>query len=190
MSRKEEWLDLYDKNHLPLNVSIKRGEKIPKNACRLVVHICIFNTKGEMLIQQRQSTKKSLPDKWDLSAGGQVKSGEHSAEGAQRELFEQLGIHADFSVLRPKVTMHFEEGFDDIYILTLDTDLDSLTLQPDEVKDAAWAGCEAILDMIRTGNFVPYHESYIRLLFALQELGNPFDHSELWTDSKPSADQH
>lgn len=72
MSRKEEWLDLYDKNHLPLNVSIKRGEKIPKNACRLVVHICIFNTKGEMLIQQRQSTKKSLPDKWDLSAGGQV----------------------------------------------------------------------------------------------------------------------
>ena len=43
-----EILDLYDKDKKITNLQISRGVKVPKGYYRLVVHICIFNNKGEM----------------------------------------------------------------------------------------------------------------------------------------------
>lgn len=48
----ELW-DLYTKNKEKLNQTIERSKTQPKNTYRLAVHICLFNSKGEMLVQQR-----------------------------------------------------------------------------------------------------------------------------------------
>lgn len=48
----ELW-DLYTKDRERLNRTMVRGGAQPENTYRLVVHICLFNFKGEMLIQQR-----------------------------------------------------------------------------------------------------------------------------------------
>ena len=57
-----EYWDLYDEHFQKIGRTHLRGEKIPKGTYHLVVHVCIFNQKGEMLIQQRQYFKEGWPN--------------------------------------------------------------------------------------------------------------------------------
>ena len=106
-----EYIDLYDMHRIPTGKTILRGSPVPEGMYRVVVHICIFNSKGEMLIQQRQSTKKHFPDMWDISVGGQVSSGETSELAAQREIYEELGLDIDMSDMRPLASMSFRKKY-------------------------------------------------------------------------------
>lgn len=162
-----EIFDLFDDNRLPLNKTIERGQKCPPHENRQLVHVCIFNSKNEMLIQQRQKTK-TWPNRWDISLGGCSISGENSRETAKRELFEELGIEYDFSNLRPHLTINFSSGFDDLYLIKLDVDLKDLKLQAEEVQDADWASRERIKEMIASEEFVPYVSTFIDSLFDLK----------------------
>ena len=174
-----EKIDLYDLNRNRLDRTAFRCDPLPEGCYRLVVHICVFNSRGEMLIQQRQSTKTVFPDMWDISAGGQVESGETSEMAAQREVYEELGLYIHLANKRPAATMNFDEGFDDIYIVKRDTDISELTIQQDEVKDVGWADKEKILSMIADGKFIPYYTEYIAWLFsAVSQDGT------LWNESK------
>lgn len=162
-----EIMELYDKHRTALNETAVRGTKLPEGKYRVVVHICVFNEKNQMLVQQRQSCKKAFPNLWDITAGGQVSYGETSEQGAERELYEELGIHIDMSQMRPSFTMNFNDGFDDIYLIrNADIDLNSLKLQEEEVQNAKWASQEEILSMIEDKTFINYHKSYIALLFT------------------------
>ena len=160
-----EKFDVYDDNRLPINKTYERGTKLSKNENRMVVHICVFNSNGEMLIQQRQPYKKFYPNMFDISCSGGSISGETSRESARRELKEELGIDHDFSNDRPFFTVNFQNGFDDYYIINLDIDLSKLTLQTEEVQLVRWASLDEIIEMIDDGRFIPYSKSLISLLF-------------------------
>lgn len=164
-----EYWDIYDQYRIKKEKQIKRGAPLQTGEYHLVVHVCIFNSKGEMLIQQRQPFKKNWSNLWDISVGGCALAGETSEKAAQRELFEELGIHWDFTKERPYMTTHFVHGFDDYYLLTQDIDLQNLKLQTAEVKDAKWARKREILDLIEKNHFIPYHPSLIQLLFDMQK---------------------
>ena len=163
-----ERFDVYDKNRQLMGYTYPRGTKLKDGEHRTVVHICIFNKKGEMLIQQRADCKKLWPNCWDITAGGNVVADETSSESANRELFEELGIEVDFSNIRPHLTINFENGFDDYYFLELDPNLDTLTLQEDEVKAIKWASKQDIKELFDDGEFLPYVESFILSLFDLK----------------------
>ena len=85
-----EILDIYDSNRMPTGRTFVRGTK-PEGGYYLVAQVIVFNTKGQMLIQQRQAHKLGWPNRWDVSAGGSVQAGETSQQAAQRELREELG---------------------------------------------------------------------------------------------------
>ena len=172
-----EIIDLYEQHRRPLGKTLLRGQKLPEDTYRAVVHICLMRSDGFMLIQQRQDSKSIFPGIWDLSAGGQLLSGETPEEGVCRELQEELGVLVKPFGLRPRLTIHFDGGFDDIFLIDLEPSLDALRLQKDEVKAVCWADCETILQRIREGSFVPYHEAFIRLLFTLQHQEGSFDES-------------
>ncbi|WP_338067591.1 hypothetical protein [Oceanobacillus picturae] len=53
----EKW-DLFDKHRNKIEKQITRGDEMTPAEFHLVVHVCIFNPKGEMLIQQRQPFKQ------------------------------------------------------------------------------------------------------------------------------------
>lgn len=163
-----ELFDLYDKDRNKIGKPLPRGQAYPEGTYHLAVEICVFNSRGKVLIQQRQTFKEGYPGLWTLSAGGSAVAGELSWQAAQRELKEELGIDVDFSALRPHITEHFDEGFNDIYIIIRDVELADLHLQEEEVKDARWATQEEILHMIETGEFLPYRPALIPLLFDLQ----------------------
>ena len=164
-----EQFDLFDKYRIPTGKVMERDTKEPENMYRQVIHVIIFNSNGEMLIQQRQSTKKSWANMWDISIGGGVVAGEKPDDAAQRELSEELGISFDFSKIRPSFTSNFNNGFDDYYIINMDLDISTLKLQESEVQAASWASLEEIQELIGENKFIPYRKGLIQLLFNLKD---------------------
>ncbi|GAB4484931.1 MAG: NUDIX domain-containing protein [Thermodesulfovibrionales bacterium] len=57
-----------------------------------VVHVLVFNNKGELLLQRRALTKDVAPGLWDTSVGGHVEPGEELLHAARRETSEELGM--------------------------------------------------------------------------------------------------
>ncbi|MFC7687088.1 NUDIX domain-containing protein [Ureibacillus sp. GCM10028918] len=160
----ELW-DLYDINRNKINRTWVRGDKLQPGNFHLVIHICIFNSNGDMLIQQRQPFKEGWPNMWDLTVGGSAIAGDTSQTAAQRELYEELGLNIDLQQIRPHLTINFENGFDDIYLIEKNVQLHTLTLQYEEVQNVKWASKKEILTMIKDGKFIPYYESLIQLIF-------------------------
>ena len=160
-----ELVDLYDENRVPLGRVAERHAKKAPGEYRMVLHVCIFNGLGQMLIQQRSPEKTIWPELWDVSIGGGVDAGETSRQGAVREVGEELGYDLDLIGLRPAVTVNFEGGFDDFFVVTRDLDLGDLRLQKEEVSDVRWATLEETLAMLENGQFIPYPPSFLRFLF-------------------------
>lgn len=164
-----ELCDVYDKDRKYVGKKVERDKVgTKKNEYQLIVHICIFNSKGELLIQNRNKTKSSWPNLWDITAGGGAVAGESSQEAILRELYEELGINIKLSDIRPRITINFEYGFDDIYIIEKDISINTLKLQHSEVSEVKWASLENISTMIKNNEFMPYYEEYISLLFAIR----------------------
>ena len=167
----EVW-DIYDKDRNLKDKLFVRGEnnKLEPGDYELIIHVAIFNQNGEMLIQKRQSTKKKFPDKWDLSAGGHAIAGEYSQDAAEREVMEELGYEHDFSEETPYLTINYDCGFDDIYIIVdNELNIDNLILQPEEVQSVTWANNEEIKQLIDEGKFIDYCPGYIDTLFFLKD---------------------
>ena len=165
-----EYWDLYDRDRIRTGRTHRRGTPMPPGVYRMVVHVCLFNARGHMLIQQRQPFKEGWPDKWDITVGGSAVAGEDSRQAAERETREELGLAIDLSHERPKLTVNFMDGFDDIYVVEREVDLHSLRLQESEVQAVRWAEREEILAMVDGGSFIPYARSFINLLFDLRRM--------------------
>ena len=73
--------------------SATRGEC--HNGSRLlhpVVHLHLFNSKGELYLQRRPLWKDIQPGKWETAVGGHVDYGETIEEALLREVREEIGI--------------------------------------------------------------------------------------------------
>lgn len=167
----EIW-DLYDKDRIKTGETMVRGSKFKENTYHLVVHVCIFNLKGKMLIQQRQPFKDGWPNMWDITVGGSAVSGDTSQLAAEREVYEEIGYKLSLDGIRPSLTINFDKGFDDIYLIQKDVDISKLKLQYEEVQSVKWASKEEILSMIDEEIFIPYHKSLIDLLFFMRTSKN------------------
>ncbi|EQK39575.1 NUDIX domain protein [[Clostridium] bifermentans ATCC 19299] len=167
----EIW-DLYDKDRIKTGETMVRGSKFKENTYHLVVHVCIFNLEGKMLIQQRQPFKDGWPNMWDITVGGSAVSGDTSQLAAEREVYEEIGYKLSLDGIRPSLTINFDKGFDDIYLIQKDIDISKLKLQYEEVQSVKWASKEEILSMIDEEIFIPYHKSLIDLLFFMRTSKN------------------
>lgn len=160
-----EKFDLYDIHRIKTGETLERGQKIPENRYRCVIHIAVFNSKGEMLIQQRSSDKNNYQNMWDFSVGGCIQAGETSNEGAERELSEELGLKVDFSHKQPSLTINFGSGFDDYYVTHCDIDAKDIIFQKEEVQAVKWATKEEIKKLLSEGKFIGYRSIFVDFLF-------------------------
>lgn len=164
----ELW-DVYNRDKTKSDKTMVRGEKFEKGAYHLVVHACIFNSKGEMLIQQRQPFKSGWSNMWDITVGGSAISGETSQTAIERELFEEIGLKINLQSIQPQLTINFDIGFDDVYLIERDVNISDLVLQFEEVQQVKWATLEEILQKIDNGVFIPYYKSLIQLFFDMKK---------------------
>ena len=177
-----EVFDLYTAEREKTDRKMIRGEPTPERLYRLVVHVCIFDAEGRMLIQQRQPFKHGWSNFWDVTVGGSAIAGDTSRSAAERETREELGLSLDLSDVRPSLTIHWENGFDDYYLLTREGDIRSLHLQTEEVQAVRWASKEEIFRMIDSGEFIPYEKSLIELIFFRR------NHRSSHTRNDPTGD--
>ena len=61
-----------------------------------VVHLHVFNSRGEVYLQRRPDWKDIQPGKWDTAVGGHIDYGENPDDALRREVREELGI-VDFT---------------------------------------------------------------------------------------------
>lgn len=69
-----------------------RAEVHARNLLHRAVHIWIWNSAGELLLQRRTASKDQFPNCYTSSASGHVDAGEEYAAAAVRELWEELQL--------------------------------------------------------------------------------------------------
>lgn len=164
----ELW-DVYHSDRTKTNKTMIRGDEFKNDSYHLVVHACIFNSKDEMLIQQRQPFKSGWSNMWDITVGGSAVSGESSQMAIERELIEEIGLEIDLKNVRPHLTINFDQGFDDVYLIEKEVDTEKLKLQYEEVQRVKWSSVDEIYQKIDEGTFIPYYKSFIQLLFDIRK---------------------
>jgi len=138
------------------------------------VHVCIYNKKGEILLQLRAKQKDLYPDTLDFAAAGHVEAGGTPEETAIRETKEEIGLDITRDDLRfigvnrtdkiipPRNWKH--SVFDWNYLVCKDVDPSTLTLQTEEVAELAWMPLDTfeseLHDPERTKKYTP-HQLYL-----------------------------
>jgi len=92
MTEQEERLDVINKSGKIINTLPRSEIHGNPSLLHMVVHVLVFNTKGELLLQKRSMDKDVAPGRWDTSVGGHVNAGEVVADAVMREMEEELGI--------------------------------------------------------------------------------------------------
>lgn len=121
-----------------------------------VVHLHVFNSRGEVYLQKRPEWKDIQPGKWDTSVGGHIDFGETPEQALVREVGEELGI-TDF--VSERIGMYvFESRRERELVYVNRTTHDGLVLPSAEELDGGrfWTMDEiraAIGQQILTPNF-------------------------------------
>lgn len=88
----EEFLEIVDREGRIISIAPRSIIHGNPSLLHRVVHVMVFNSKGELLLQKRASHKDVAPGKWDTSVGGHIMPGEDILTAARRETLEELGI--------------------------------------------------------------------------------------------------
>ena len=162
----EQW-NLYDKHRTLLPDVHVRGDQIPQGKYHLVVHICVFNSQDQMLICQRTADREVWPSYWDISVAGSALINETSAQAAHRETLEEIGLFHDFEKEQIYFTVHGKDWFSDWYLI--ESDQTEFSFQKEEVQNAQWADLSLIRQMKSEGLFIPYHDGFLEMIFAMKK---------------------
>ena len=101
MSQTEEQVVLVDEQGKEIRL-MGKTEAHQKGILHKAISVIIFNSKGEMLIQQRAFTKYHWAGIWSNTCCSHPREGETFIDAAQRRLKEELGI---VTTLKPE--FHF-----------------------------------------------------------------------------------
>ncbi len=91
----EEVFDIVDENDEVKGIATRKEVHGNPSLIHRVVHVLLFNSKGDLFLQKRALNKDVQPGKWDTSVGGHVDSGEEYLFAAFREMSEELGINPE-----------------------------------------------------------------------------------------------
>lgn len=99
--------------------------------------VFVFNSRGELCMHRRTLHKRLYPGFWDVAAGGVVSAGESYAEGARRELAEELGVVG--AGLTEHLRFFYDSPESRLWGAVFSCVWDGpVTMQPEEVLDVRW----------------------------------------------------
>lgn len=167
----EEMFPVVDENGTIISAAT-RGEC--HNGSKLlhpVVHLHVFNSKGEIYLQKRPAWKDIQPGKWDTAVGGHVDLGESVEKALKREVEEELGI-TDYI---PERLMHyvFESAREKELVFVHRTTYDGPITPSAETDGGRFWTMEEINESIGKGILTPNFESEFKRLQSTDNNKNP-----------------
>jgi isopentenyldiphosphate isomerase/intracellular septation protein A len=88
----EEWFPLVDTEGRVIGQAPRSECHSGPGKLHPVAHLHVINSRGELLLQLRASTKDLLPGMWDTAVGGHIGIGETIEQGLFRETREEIGL--------------------------------------------------------------------------------------------------
>ena len=146
--------------------SATRGEC--HNGSRLlhpVVHLHVFNSKGELYLQRRPAWKDIQPGKWDTAVGGHVDYGETPEEALRREVREELGITDFQTEFVDKYVFDSKRERELVYVNRTVYDGD-IRPSAEELDGSRFWTIQEIREAMGTGVLTPNFESEFQRCFA------------------------
>lgn len=165
MDNKNEMFPAVDENGNIIG-AISRGEA--HNGTKTlhpVVHLHVFNSKGELYLQHRPMWKDIQPGKWDTATGGHIDLGENVEQALTREVREELGI-TDFT---PELLGHyvFESKVEKELVYAYKTTYDgSVNPNAEELDGGLFWSREEIAANMGKDVFTPNFESEYQRFFC------------------------
>lgn len=129
-----------------------------------VVHLHVFNSAGELYLQQRPAWKDIQPDKWDTAVGGHVDLGESVEQALRREAREELGIAGFTPQLVDRYV--FESSRERELVFTFRTVYDGPVTPSDELAGGRFWSVAEIREHLERGIFTPNFEGEVEKVFA------------------------
>ncbi|WP_455586258.1 NUDIX hydrolase [Bacteroides sp.] len=130
-----------------------------------VVHLHIFNSKGELYLQKRPAWKDIQPGKWDTAVGGHIDLGESVDIALKREVQEELGV-TDF--IPERLTSYvFESARERELVFVHKTVYDGDIRPSNELDGGRFWTIEEIKENMGKGIFTPNFEGEITEVITL-----------------------
>ncbi|MBR5481127.1 MAG: NUDIX domain-containing protein [Bacteroidaceae bacterium] len=162
--RQDELLPLVDENG-NITGAATRGEC--HNGSMMmhpVVHLHVFNSKGELYLQKRPEWKDIQPGKWDTAVGGHIDLGEHVEQALFREAGEELGIEGFTPEALPQYVFRSECECEMVYPYKTVYDKD---IRPsEETSGGRFWSMDEIRESIGKGILTPNFEQEFKKLFG------------------------
>lgn len=162
--RQDELLPLVDENG-NITGAATRGEC--HNGSMMmhpVVHLHVFNSKGELYLQKRPEWKDIQPGKWDTAVGGHIDLGEHVEQALFREASEELGIEGFTPEALPQYVFRSERECEMVYPYKTVYDKD---IRPsEETSGGRFWNMDEIRESIDKGILTPNFEQEFKKLFG------------------------
>lgn len=179
-NNRMEYIDILDNQGNKLGISKSKSEVHHSGLWHRVVHVWFLNSNNEILLQHRSKEKEVFPNVWDVSVGGHVSKGEDSNLSAIRETEEEIGINVSELSLEFLGTIkkeyvfkngeYIDNEFSDIYLVTLDIDINKIKIQKEELDQLRWMSLSDFKIWVeeKNINLFPRPEEYELLLEKLK----------------------
>ena len=170
----DEYIDIVTASGASTGKSVLKSEAHKNGWYHNTIHLWLFTSQGDILLQQRSHKKMIYPLLWDVSVAGHIDTGETFIEAALRETQEEIGLQLHPECLKKiGVRLHessYEDGaiqdneFHQVYIAELKVELNKLIPQETEVealKLVSFTEFEELLGHSETNShFVATNKSY------------------------------
>ncbi|MDY0342543.1 MAG: isopentenyl-diphosphate Delta-isomerase [Lentimicrobium sp.] len=156
----EDFVILVDENDQEVGKMEKMQAHVEAKLHR-AFSVFIFNTKGELLIQQRAFSKYHTPGLWTNTCCSHPRPGETTSDAAHRRMVEEMGFDCDF-----------EEVFNFLYKAKFTNELTEHEI------DHVFIGFSDTLPVINREEVEDYHYADMKIL--AKEIKDKPDNFTIW----------
>lgn len=137
-----------------------------------VVHLHVFNSRGQLYLQKRPMSKDIQPGMWDTSVGGHVDWGETIEQALRREAREEIGL-LDFEPRKLfQYVFRSDRETELVHTYCIHHD-EPLFPNPKELEEARFWNVEDIRTALARNIFTPNFEHEFSLLVQKKYIAEP-----------------